>query len=147
MLALYQLGAKVAHRYGYRYVETPAFEQTELFRRTSGESSDVVRKEMYTFEDRNRRLLTLRPEATAPIVRAYLERGGGLPSPFKVFTIERMWRYGRPQSGRLREFRQFDAEVIEAARQAGHDLAWIAEASPGAEEAAAAAEPVVPGRS
>ena len=112
MLALYQLGAKVAHRYGYRYVETPAFEQTELFRRTSGESSDVVRKEMYTFEDRNRRLLTLRPEATAPIVRAYLERGGGLPSPFKVFTIERMWRYGRPQSGRLREFRQFDAEVI-----------------------------------
>ncbi len=113
MWGLYQLAAECAHRFGYRYIETPAFEHTELFRRTSGETSDVVRKEMYTFEDRGERSLTLRPEATAAIVRAYLERGRGLPSPFKVFTVETMWRYGRPQSGRLREFRQFDAEVID----------------------------------
>src|SRR6266705_63844 len=113
MWGLYQLAAECAHRFGYRYIETPAFEHTELFRRTSGESSDVVRKEMYTFEDRGERSLTLRPEATAAIVRAYLERGRGLPSPLKVFTVETMWRYGRPQSGRLREFRQFDADVID----------------------------------
>ena len=112
MRALYELAAKVARLYGYRYVETPAFEQTELFNRTSGETSDVVRKEMYTFEDRGGRLLTLRPEATAPMVRAFLERRHGLPTPFKAFTIGKMWRYGRPQSGRLREFRQFDIEVI-----------------------------------
>jgi histidyl-tRNA synthetase len=112
MRALYELSAEVARQYGYRYVETPAFEQTELFSRTSGETSDVVRKEMYTFEDRGGRLLTLRPEATAPIVRAFLERRHGLPRPFKAFTIGKMWRYGRPQSGRLREFRQFDVEVI-----------------------------------
>jgi len=112
MRALYELAAKVARQYGYRYVETPAFEQTELFSRTSGETSDVVRKEMYTFEDRGGRLLTLRPEATAPIVRAFLERRHALPTPFKAFTIGKMWRYGRPQSGRLREFRQFDVEVI-----------------------------------
>jgi len=112
MRALYHLAAQVARRYGYRYVETPALELTELFRRTSGETSDVVRKEMYTFEDRGGRLLTLRPEATAPIVRAFLGRGHGLATPFKVFTIGTMWRYGRPQSGRLREFRQFDIEVI-----------------------------------
>jgi histidyl-tRNA synthetase len=112
MRALYELAAKVARLYGYRYVETPAFEQTELFSRTSGETSDVVRKEMYTFEDRSGRLLTLRPEATAPIVRAFLERRHGLLTPFKAFTIGKMWRYGRPQSGRLREFRQFDIEVI-----------------------------------
>jgi histidyl-tRNA synthetase len=125
MWGLYQLAAECAHRFGYRYVETPAFEHTELFRRTSGETSDVVRKEMYTFEDRGERSLTLRPEATAAIVRAYLERGRGLPSPFKVFTVETMWRYGRPQSGRLREFRQFDAEVIDEAGW-GADVETIA---------------------
>ena len=112
MRALYELAAEAARMYGYRYVETPAFEQTELFSRTSGETSDVVRKEMYTFEDRGGRLLTLRPEATAPIVRAFLERGQGLSTPFKAFTVGPMWRYGRPQSGRLREFRQFDIEAI-----------------------------------
>ena len=112
MWALYQRAAMWAHRFGYRYAETPAFEHTELFRRSSGESSDVVRKEMYTFEDRGERSLTLRPEATAAIVRAYLQRRHGLPVPLKVFTVEPMWRYGRPQSGRLREFRQFDAEIV-----------------------------------
>jgi histidyl-tRNA synthetase len=125
MRSLYDLASKAARLYGYRYVETPAFELTELFRRSSGETSDVVRKEMYTFEDRGGRLLTLRPEATAPIMRAYLERGHGLPGPFKVFTIEPMWRYGRPQSGRLREFRQFNVEVI-AEAGSGADVDVIA---------------------
>jgi histidyl-tRNA synthetase len=99
-------------RYGYRYVETPGFEGTELFARTSGSTSDVVRKEMYTFEDKGGRLITLRPEPTAGIVRAYLSSGHELPSPFKAYTVGTMWRYGRPQTGRLREFRQFDIEVL-----------------------------------
>ncbi len=129
MRALYDRAASAAHLYGYRYVETPAFEHTELFTRTSGESSDIVRKEMYTFEDRGGRLLTLRPEATAPIVRAYLHRGRGLPAPLKLYTVETMWRYGRPQAGRLREFRQFDVEVIgEAGPAADVDVIAVGEA-------------------
>ncbi len=107
-----QAAARLAKLRGYLYVETPALEPTELFARTSGESSDVVRKEMYTFEDRGGRLLTMRPEATAGIVRAYLNQSHDLPSPFKAYSIEQMWRYGRPQAGRLREFRQFDLEII-----------------------------------
>jgi histidyl-tRNA synthetase len=106
---------RVARLYGFSYVQTPAFEQTELFARSSGESSDVVRKEMYTFEDRGGRLVTLRPEGTAPIVRAYLRHGHDLPIPFKAYTVASMWRYGRPQAGRAREFRQFDVEIIGSA--------------------------------
>jgi histidyl-tRNA synthetase len=112
MRALYEAAARQAQLFGYGYVETPAFEATELFARTSGETSDVVRKEMYTFEDRGGRLVTLRPEATAGIVRAFLANSHGLPSPFKAYTIGPMWRYGRPQAGRLREFRQFDIEIL-----------------------------------
>ena len=70
MLALYDRAHELALRFGYRYVETPAFEATELFARSSGQTSDVVSKEMYTFEDRGGRSLTLRPEATAPVMRA-----------------------------------------------------------------------------
>jgi histidyl-tRNA synthetase len=114
MRALAEAGARLAELYGYRYVETPAFEATELFARTSGESSDVVRKEMYTFEDKGGRLLTLRPEGTAGIVRAYLAKAHDLTRPFKAYVIGSMWRYGRPQAGRLREFRQFDIEIIGA---------------------------------
>ncbi|MDP9242395.1 MAG: histidine--tRNA ligase, partial [Actinomycetota bacterium] len=77
-----------------------------------GESSDVVRKEMYTFEDRKGRSLTLRPEGTAPVVRAVLAAGQDLPTPFKGYYVEHMWRYGRPQTGRLREFRQFGVETV-----------------------------------
>ena len=72
MRALYDRAADLARRYGFRYVETPVFEATELFARTSGETSDVVAKEMYTFTDRGDRSLTLRPEGTAPVMRAYL---------------------------------------------------------------------------
>jgi len=113
MRALYELAAGVAHLYGYRYVETPAFEQTELFSRTSGETSDVVRKEMYTFEDRGGRSLTLRPEGTAPIVRAYIEHGlHREPQPQKLFTIATMYRYAAPQKGRYREHYQASVEAI-----------------------------------
>jgi histidyl-tRNA synthetase len=112
ILRLYQRAAALAGRYGYRYVETPVFEHTELFSRTSGQSSDIVMKEMYTFEDRGGRKLTLRPEGTAPVMRAYLNRMHDLPSPFKAYYLATMYRYGRPQSGRYREHRQFGIEVF-----------------------------------
>jgi len=99
--------------YGYRRIDTPVFEDTELFARTAGEGSDVVSKEMYTFTDRGDRSLTLRPEATAPIVRAYLEHGlHRAPQPQKLYAIETFYRYGRPQKGRYREFWQLDLEAI-----------------------------------
>jgi len=114
MLGLSQRAHAAAHRYGYRYVETPGFEHTELFARTSGETSDVVSKEMYTFQDRGERSLTLRPEGTAPVVRAYLQHQSELGSPFKAYYVNQAWRYSRPQKGRLREFRIFGAEVLGA---------------------------------
>ena len=99
--------------YGYRRIQTPGFEDTDLFARTSGAGSDVVQKEMYTFEDRGGRSLTLRPEGTAPICRAYVEHGlHREPQPVKLFTIAPMYRYGRPQRGRYREHWQLSVEAI-----------------------------------
>src|SRR5439155_10687051 len=99
--------------YGYRRIDTPAFEDTELFLRTSGQGSDIVSKEMYTFTDRGDRSLTLRAEATAPIVRAYLEHGlHREPQPQKLYAVETIYRYGRPQKGRYREHWQLDVEAI-----------------------------------
>jgi histidyl-tRNA synthetase len=98
---------------GYGYVETPAFEDTALFARGVGESTDVVQKEMYTFEDRGGRSLTLRPEGTAGVVRAVLEHGlhhGQLP--VKVRYAGPMWRAERPQKGRFRQFQQSGVEAI-----------------------------------
>jgi len=112
MRALYDRAAALARLHGYRYVETPGFEATELFARTSGETSDVVAKEMYTFEDRGGRSLTLRPEGTAPVMRAYLEQRQRQPTPFKAYYLTRMYRYSRPQQGRYREHRQFGIEVF-----------------------------------
>ena len=112
MRALYERAHLTAELYGCRYVETPAFEDTELFARTSGQTSDVVSKEMYTFLDRSDRSLTLRPEGTAPVVRAYLAHANELGSPFKGYYVNHSWRYNRPQKGRLREFRIFGAEVL-----------------------------------
>jgi histidyl-tRNA synthetase len=104
---------EVCSLYGYRAIRTPAFEDTELFARTSGAGSDVVRKEMYTFEDRGGRSLTLRAEATAPICRAYVEHGlHREPQPQKLFTIAPVWRYDRPQKGRFREHNQLSVEAI-----------------------------------
>jgi histidyl-tRNA synthetase len=99
--------------YGYRPIVTPAFEDTALFERTSGAGSDVVQKEMYTFEDRSGRSLTLRPEATAPICRAYVEHGlHREPQPVKLRTIAPMYRYSAPQRGRYREHWQLSVEAI-----------------------------------
>jgi histidyl-tRNA synthetase len=103
----------VADLYGYRRIDTPAFEDTELIVRTSGGGSDVVQKETYTFTDRGDRSLTLRPEATAPICRAYVQHGlHREPQPQKLYTIGPMWRYDRPQRGRYREHWQLSVEAI-----------------------------------
>jgi histidyl-tRNA synthetase len=102
--------------YGYRRIQTPAFEDTELFQRTSGVGSDVVQKEMYTFEDRGGRSLTLRPEGTAPICRAYVQNGMHRePQPVKLYTIAPMYRYAAPQRGRYREHWQLSLECIGSA--------------------------------
>jgi histidyl-tRNA synthetase len=99
--------------YGYRPIQTPTFEDTALFLRTSGEGSDVVHKEMYTFTDRGDRSLTLRPEGTAPIARAYLEHGLHREGqPVKLYTIAPMFRYAAPQRGRYREHWQLSVEAI-----------------------------------
>ena len=112
MYGLYSAAHRTAELFGFRYVETPMFEHTELFTRTSGDTSDVVTKEMYTFEDKGGRSLTLRPESTASVVRAYLTHAQELPHPFKSYYVGSEFRHGRPQAGRTREFRQFGIEVI-----------------------------------
>jgi histidyl-tRNA synthetase len=100
-------------RYGYRRIDTPGFEDTEVFMRTSGAGSDIVHKEMYTFVDQGGRSLTLRPEATAPIARAYIQHGlHREPQPVKLYTIGPMYRYAAPQRGRYREHRQLSVEAI-----------------------------------
>ena len=99
--------------YGYRRIQTPVFEDTELFARTSGAGSDVVQKEMYTFEDRGGRSLTLRADATAPICRAYLQHGlHREPQPQKLYTVASIYRYAAPQKGRYREHYQASVEAI-----------------------------------
>lgn len=105
----------LAERYGFREIRTPVVEHTELFLRTVGEGTDIVEKEMYTFSDRGGRSLTLRPEGTAPVMRAYLEHGGvSWPQPVKLYYIAPMFRYDRPQYGRYRQHVQFGAEIIGA---------------------------------
>ncbi|MFA5805029.1 MAG: histidine--tRNA ligase [Melioribacteraceae bacterium] len=99
--------------YGYREIETPMFEETDLFTRTAGESSDIVSKEMYTFIDKGGRSLTLRPEGTAPVVRSYFEHNmKTLPQPVKLFYLMPMFRYERPQAGRFRQHYQYGVECI-----------------------------------
>jgi len=105
--------AQVAESYGYRRIQTPNFEDTSLFQRTSGHGSDIVQKEMYTFTDQGGRSLTLRPEGTAPIARAYLEHGMHRdPQPVKLYTVAPMYRYAAPQKGRFREHWQCSVEAI-----------------------------------
>jgi histidyl-tRNA synthetase len=104
---------EVAALYGWGQIQTPGFEDTALFTRTSGEASDVVHKEMYTFADRSDRSLTLRPEGTAPIARAYVEHGlHREPQPVKAYTIAPMYRYGAPGRGRYREHWQWSVEAL-----------------------------------
>ncbi len=105
--------AKILGRAGYRRIETPMFEATHLFSRTVGEATDVVQKEMYTFQDNGGDSLTLRPEGTAPVVRAYLEHGMHKePQPVKLWYLSHFFRYERPQAGRYRQFAQVGIEAI-----------------------------------
>jgi histidyl-tRNA synthetase len=102
--------------YGYRRIQTPGFEDTDLFKRTAGAGSDIVQKEMYTFEDEGGRSLTLRPEGTAPICRAYIEHGMHREAqPVKLYTLAPMYRYAAPQRGRYREHYQLSLESIGSA--------------------------------
>ncbi|WP_321395844.1 histidine--tRNA ligase [Emcibacter sp.] len=103
---------KVAERYGHEEISTPIFEFTEVFKRTLGETSDVVSKEMYTFEDRGGESLTLRPEYTAGIARAFISGGLQQDLPLKFYGYGPMFRYERPQKGRMRQFHQIDVEIL-----------------------------------
>ena len=125
-----QRAADICQLYGYQRIDSPAFEETGLFTRSVGQGTDIVEKEMYTFTDKGGNQVTLRPEGTAPVCRAYLEHGlHNLPQPVKLYYMASIFRYERPQAGRLRQHHQFgceaigdndpalDAEVIDMARQ------------------------------
>ncbi len=124
-----QKAVQICQLYGYERIDSPVFEETALFTRSVGAGTDIVEKEMYTFDDKGGNSLTLRPEGTAPVCRAYLEHGlHNRPQPVKLYYLASIFRYERPQAGRLRQHHQFgyeaigdddpalDAEVI--------DLAW-----------------------
>jgi histidyl-tRNA synthetase len=112
-LRLLDIGGEVLSRAGYEPFETPVFEDTELFARGVGESTDIVQKEMFTFADKAGRSLTLRPEATAAICRSYIEHGmHKLPQPVKLWTWGPFFRHEAPQAGRFRQFTQLDAEAL-----------------------------------
>jgi histidyl-tRNA synthetase len=120
--------AHVSRLYGFQRVEVPVFEATAVFARSIGETTDVVSKEMYTFEDRGGDSVTLRPEFTAGICRAYLGEGWQQYAPLKLATHGPVFRYERPQKGRYRQFHQIDAEVIGAAEpQADVELLAMAD--------------------
>lgn len=106
---------EIMRRHGFQEIRTPMFEGTDLFNRGVGETSDIVNKEMYTFEDRGKRSITLKPEGTSPVVRAYIEnKEYTLPKPRKYYYITPCFRYERPQAGRLREFHQLGCEIFGA---------------------------------
>lgn len=108
-----RMAQEIFESYGYTYIKTPIFEETDLFKRGIGEGTDVVEKEMYTFKDRGDRSLTLRPENTASVVRSYLENAiYGKEDVTKYYYNGSMFRYERPQAGRQREFNQIGVEVL-----------------------------------
>lgn len=109
---VFETARDVAALYGFVQVSTPIFEFTDVFRRTLGDTSDVVTKEMYTFTDRGGEEITLRPEATAGIARAFISGGLAQSLPLKFFCHGPMFRYERPQKGRLRQFHQIDIEIL-----------------------------------
>jgi len=126
---------EISRLYGYQRIDTPIFEDAGLFVRSIGEETDIVEKEMYTFEDRGGDTITLRPEGTAPVCRAYLEHGmANLTQPVKLYYLAQIFRYERPQAGRFRQHWQFgfesigeadpalDAEVIDMAWSLYHNL-------------------------
>jgi histidyl-tRNA synthetase len=108
-----------AERYGYLEIATPIFEFSEVFQRTLGDTSDIVTKEMYSFTDRGGEQLTLRPEATAGVARALISNGLSQHLPLKFFCHGPMFRYERPQKGRLRQFHQLDVELLGVAQPQG----------------------------
>ncbi len=127
--------ADICRRFGFKEIRTPVIEHTELFQRGVGDGTDVVQKEMYTFDDKGGRSITLKPEGTASVVRSYLENNlYALPQPTKLYYITDCHRYEKPQAGRLREFHQFgieafgsegpgiDAEIISLAYQLFSEL-------------------------
>ncbi len=116
---------RVRKLYGFRRVDVPVFEFTSVFARSLGETTDVVAKEMYTFDDRGGESLTLRPEFTAGICRAYISNGWQQFAPMKLAAYGPLFRYERPQKGRYRQFHQLDAEIIGAAEPAA-DVELIA---------------------
>jgi histidyl-tRNA synthetase len=104
---------QVFEAWGYREIRLPLFERTELFARGIGGETDIVKKEMYTFDDKGGESLTLRPEATAGLLRAYIEHGLHVqPKPVRLYTLGSMFRYERPQAGRYRQFHQADVEAL-----------------------------------
>ena len=107
-----EVARSTAGRYGFEEIATPIFEFSEVFRRTLGETSDIVAKEMYTFQDRGGEEVTLRPEYTAGIARAFISGGMAQDLPLKFFASGPMFRYERPQKGRLRQFHQIDVEIL-----------------------------------
>ncbi|MFC2047633.1 histidine--tRNA ligase [Chloroflexota bacterium] len=112
-LHIEQKVASTCQLYGYERIDAPTFEDSRLFIRSVGEGTDIVEKEMYTFEDRGGNKITLRPEGTAPVCRAYLEHGlHNLPQPVKLYYIASIFRYERPQAGRYRQHYQFGYEAI-----------------------------------
>lgn len=106
------IARKTAHIFGFQEVRTPIFEKTELFTRSAGESSDIVSKEMYTFNDKGNRSMSLRPEGTAPIIRAFVNKSLHTTPFDKLFYMGPYFRYDRPQAGRFRQFHQFGAEIF-----------------------------------
>lgn len=108
---------EVCRQYNYHEIRTPIFEHTDLFQRGVGDTTDIVQKEMYTFEDRGGRSITLRPEGTAAVVRSYVEKKlyGQANQPTKLFYQGPMFRYERPQAGRMRQFVQFGVEALGSA--------------------------------
>ena len=108
-----QRAAGLSRRFGFHRLDTPVFEDSRLFVRSVGESTDIVEKETYTFQDRGGDSLTLRPEGTAPVCRAYLESGmHSLPQPVRLYYFCPVFRYDRPQAGRYRQHHQFGVEVV-----------------------------------
>jgi len=111
--AIHDAAEEVTRLFGYERLDTPTFEDAALFEKGTGDTTDIVEKEMYSFQDQGGEALSLIPEATPAICRAYLEHGlASRPQPVRLFTIARMFRYNRPQLGRLRQFNQFDCEVL-----------------------------------
>ena len=125
-----QKAAEICRLYGYQRIDTPIFEDTSLFSRSAGEYSDIVQKEMYTFDDRGGNSLTLKPEGTPAVCRAYIQHGmSNQPQPVKLYYITPIFRYDRPQAGRYRQHYQFGCEAIGEADPALDaeviEMAWV----------------------